>query len=250
MKKIGLNRTALKWLALVTMLIDHVGAVLGEEFFSIHGVPWLYSMLRCVGRLAFPIFAFFIAEGWHYTRSRKRYFLFMLLFAVISQPIYYFALNRNLFDLNIFFTFVVALAVLYLIDNVRQKDFAFVYIAFIAIVVILVAMLTMVGVLVDYGVYGVILPAVFYLFYHSEKKWAKPVMFALAGLFIIINWLGYFVYLTEIDFNNFIELFAIFSLPLLAIYNGEKGKRSFKWLFYIFYPAHILVLYLISLLII
>ena len=104
-KLFGVSRSVLKWIALITMLIDHIGAIIGYATFSSWQIPWLYDVLRVIGRLSFPIFAFFIAEGWHYTKNRKKYFLLLLIFAIISQPIYYFALNTSVFALNILFTF-------------------------------------------------------------------------------------------------------------------------------------------------
>ena len=89
------NRSFLKWLALITMLIDHIGAVIGEEVFTSWNLLWLYQLLRTIGRISFPIFAFFIAEGWYYTSNKKRYTLLISLFALISQPIYYFAITNT-----------------------------------------------------------------------------------------------------------------------------------------------------------
>lgn len=251
MKFKGLDRTSLKWIALVTMLIDHLGAVLGEEFYISLGVPWLYSVFRCVGRLSFPIFAFFIAEGWHYTRSKKRYFLTMLILAVISQPIYYFALNTNLFAFNIFFTFLVSLTVMFLIDKIRQNKSLAIFNGFlIFVILVLTICMTIIDIPVVYGIYGVLLSVIFYLFNHLNKKWAKSLMFSLSALLMILYWLVHILLAESIEFNSFVSLFALLSIPILMLYNGEKGKRSLKGLFYSFYPAHLLVLYLISLLII
>lgn len=69
-----LNRSTLKWIALIAMLIDHIAAILGEACFANWNLDWVYTTFRIVGRLAFPIFAFFIAEGWYYTKNKKKYF--------------------------------------------------------------------------------------------------------------------------------------------------------------------------------
>ncbi len=250
MKYKFLDRSALKWIALITMLIDHCGAVFGSEFYEGLGVPWLYVLIRIIGRVSFPIFAFFIAEGWHYTRSKKRYALTMLIFACISQPIYYFALNKSIFEFNIFFTFLCSIAIMYLIDSAKNnKSLGLVYFLYLIILVVIIEIFSLLGMSVVYGLAGVVLPVVFYLFNHSEMPHAKVIMFVFAGIVLVLIWLQSFVPSSSLSLSDFTQLFALLSIPILITYNGKKGKHSFKWLFYVFYPAHILLLYLIKLLI-
>lgn len=245
----GLSRLTLKWIALITMLIDHVGAIIGEEVFASANLLWLYYLLRIIGRISFPIFAFFVAEGWFYTHSKKKYFLFMLLFAVIAQVPYYFALNTGICSLNILFTFVLSLLVLLSIDQIKKRNSPFIFLALILLIYFVVMILDFVRVDVSYSVYGVFLPAIFYLFYHKESKSSHITMWVLSALFIVAFWLGGFVFQTDINFGSFLELFALMSLPLLMLYNGQKGKYSMKWFFYIFYVVHITIIYLFTLLI-
>ena len=245
-----LSRSALKWIALITMLIDHIGAIIGSSVFDSWGLSWLYDTLRTIGRISFPIFAFFIAEGWFYTHSKKKYFLTLLIFSIISQPIYYFAFDNNYFEFNILFTFLISILIFYLIDQIKQdKSLAFVYVTLIIAIAVVVFVLTAVGAPISYGLYGVFLPVIFYIFNHSTWRYAKPTMWALAGIFMILDWLSSFAFVETITFRAFIDLFPLLSIPLLMLYNGQKGKYSPKWLFYIFYPAHILIIYLFTLLI-
>ncbi len=245
----GINRTTLKWFALVTMFIDHIGAVFVNEFYFIN-MSWLYTLLRCIGRLSFPIFAFFIAEGWHYTHNKLRYFLTMLAFACISQPFFYLAFNGGYYSFNIFFTFLFSLIIMFLTDKIKNnKSLGILFATFIVTIIVSIYCLSLLNINVDYGVFGVLLPVVFYLFYHLESDWAKPTCFLLAGLLLIAIWLNGFLKSTVINFNSYVGLFAILSLIILLFYNGKKGRRSYKWLFYIFYPVHMFVLYLISLIV-
>ena len=245
-----LSRSALKWIALITMFIDHIGAIIGSIVFESWQLGWLYDTLRTIGRVSFPIFAFFIAEGWFYTHSKKKYFFTLLIFAIITQPIYYFALNINLFDLNILFTFLLAICVFYFIDLIKQdKSLSFVYVTLIIALAVLVFVLDALGITVNYGLYGVFLPVVFYIFYHANLRYSKLVMFLIVAIMMILDWLTRFLFVSQITFNAFIDLFPLLSIPLLLLYNGQKGKYSPKWLFYIFYPVHILVIFLFTLLI-
>ena len=249
MKMKILNHSILKWIALFSMLIDHIGAIFGLLSFASWNLSWLYTFFRIIGRLAFPIFAFFISEGWRYTRNRKKYFFLIVIFAVLSQPIYYFALNTSRFSLNIFFTFIFSMILLFLVDKMRMnKSTAFINSILIFDIVLLVVLLNAIGVSVSYGLYGIVLPVVFYLFYHTsfgKRIW----MWAIVAVMIILFWLRGFVLIDDITMNSFTELFALISIPLLCLYSGEKGKLGCKWLFYIFYPVHIMLIYLISLLI-
>ena len=213
-----LNRNHLKLIALVTMLIDHIGAILFPEI----------EVFRMIGRLSFPIFAFFVAEGWFYTKNKTKYTLTILLFAIISQPIYHFAFDGA--RLNILFTFLLSIALMCLIDKCSTRNFEFIiYVTLFSTVVIFVSMLD----IIDYGLLGILLPAIFYVFRDNNIKYLISTI--IIAIFSILF--------------SAIQLFSILAILLLMSYNGKKGKLNIKYSFYIFYPAHILLLYLISLLI-
>lgn len=244
----SLTRTSLKYIALICMLIDHIGAIIGREFFVSTNLLWLYYVFRIIGRIAFPIFAFFLSVGWQRTSNKKKYVLTILLFAIITQPIYYFALNTSVFSLNILFTFLVSILVFYLTDLSRKyKDMRFLYIIFIAVILLSIFAFETLGIVFDYGIYGVLICTIFYLFYDSKIKYSRLVMWILFSLITIIycsiNLISNFI------FDSVLQIFSLLSIILLVFYRGENGKKTSKYLFYIFYPAHILVIYLISLLI-
>ena len=113
---------------------------------------------------------------------------------------------------------------------------------------VLIFILDSTGITVSYGIYGVLLPALFYTLYNAKFKYHKILLWVLTAILMILYWLFYFLPSTK-DFFAYTSLFALLAIPLLACYNGEKGKHSLKWLFYIFYPAHLLIIYLFTLLI-
>lgn len=110
----GLSGSALKVIAMISMVIDHIALYLME-----HGTV-LYETMRCIGRIAFPVFAFLIAEGFIHTRSRYRYFFTLLGFAVISE-IPWFLLNGADGTHNVMFTLALGVATLMVLENLLQR---------------------------------------------------------------------------------------------------------------------------------
>ena len=208
----------MKIFALIIMTIDHIGSILFPEI----------RLLNIIGRLSFPIFAFFVAEGWYYTRNKAKYTLAMTIFALISQPIYNLAFN--IAGLNILFTFLFSIGLMYLIDKCNSKNGEF--IIYLIVYIFILAFCTLLDI-VDYGLFGVLLPVIFYVFRNSNFKYIVSI-----GIITIFS----------ILFST-IQLFSILSILLLMLYNGEKGKLNLKYTFYIYYPAHLFILYLISILI-
>lgn len=111
----GLSGSALKVIAMISMVIDHIALYLME-----HGTV-LYETMRCIGRIAFPVFAFLIAEGFIHTRSRYRYFFTLLGFAVISEIPWY-LLNGTDGTHNVMFTLALGVATLMVLENLLQRS--------------------------------------------------------------------------------------------------------------------------------
>lgn len=220
-----MNRNVLKIIAVISMLIDHIGAYIFPDAY------WL----RCIGRLAFPIFAFFIAEGMRYTRSRKRYVLTLLVFAIISQIPYGFL--REFYYLNILFTFLIAIFAIFLIENYKKNETLYmIYLLLLGSVLLFVEFLN----IVDYGIFGVLLILVFY--FVKDKK----LSFSLGAACLVLLTLKMMLF-AGFTLRSTVQFLSILSLPLLYFYNGNKGKVNLKWLFYIFYPLHLLVILIITL---
>lgn len=220
-----MNRNVLKIIAVISMLIDHIGAYIFPDAY------WL----RCIGRLAFPIFAFFIAEGMRYTRSRKRYVLTLLVFAIISQIPYGFL--REFYYLNILFTFLIAIFAIFLIENYKKNETLYmIYLLLLGSVLLFVEFLN----IVDYGIFGVLLILVFY--FVKDKK----LSLCLGAACLVLLTLKMMLF-AGFTLRSTVQFLSILSLLLLYFYNGNKGKVNLKWLFYIFYPLHLLVILIITL---
>ena len=220
----------LKIIAIITMVCDH----LGDALFSV------VSPLNFIGRMAFPIFAFQISEGYIHTKNIKRYLLRIFVFAIISQIPFYLFIHKFFGEsgLNIFFTLFLSLTSILLYDKIKKKVKSKNKI--INVLAILPAIiLSIIGQLldVDYGWWGVILIFVFFVF--KDNKIKTVIAFFI---FCIIK------YSIEIILNGFsylyiqLMLWTMLPIALIVLYNGEQG-RKIKYLSYAFYPIHLLLLY-------
>lgn len=224
----GLDGGALKGIAAALMLMDHVGAILLPEVLA----------LRCVGRLAFPIFAFFIAEGYAHTRDFGRYFRRMAILAVVSE-IPFNLENGAVFDparQNVLFTFYLALLTLRGLEALgRERGFG----RWAGCGLVLAAGFAAGELLrTDYGGWGVVTVALLYLCRDGKyaKLWLLLAMAAVNGLGM--GSLTMPVFGGEMP----IQIFAVAALPVIWLYNGQAGPKGLRRAFYVFYPAHLLVL--------
>lgn len=223
-----LNGNQLKIIALITMAIDHIGMYLFPQIL----------FLRIIGRLSMPIFAYMIAEGCRYTRNRGRYLLLTAGVGFLCQIVYFVAMG-SLYQC-ILITFSLSILLIYGLDHaLRQKTLpafclaALDMAAVFFLCVILPKLLPNTDYAISYGLYGVLLPV--FAFLGKTKK--QSLILTAFGLVLMNLDLGW------------IQWYCLLVLPLLALYDGTRGKRKLKYLFYIFYPAHLAVLYLIGLLV-
>ncbi len=220
---IGFTGNQLKIFALICMTLDHVGVLLLPQ----------YLIFRYIGRLSLPIFAWMIAEGCRYTKNKVRYLLTMASVAFICQVVS-FVTTRSLLQC-ILVTFSLSLILIYSLDfATREKSrssLCLLLSAFAAIVGICIVLPQLIeGFRVEYGFFGVLLPAVVYVGRTREEKLFLAAC-CLAGIAVdreLWQWIS----------------FA--ALPLLYFYNGERGRAKLKYLFYIYYPLHLALLYGIS----
>ena len=224
----GLDGGALKGIAAALMLTDHVGAILLPE------VP----VLRCVGRLAFPIFAFFIAEGYAHTRDFGRYFRRLAILAVVSE-IPFNLENGAVFDparQTVLWTFCLALLTLRGLEALgRERGFG----RWAGCGLVLAAGFAAGELLrTDYGGWGVVTVALLQLCRDGKyaKLWLLLAMAAVNGLGM--GSLTMPVFGGEMP----IQIFAVAALPVIWLYNGQAGPKGLRRAFYVFYPAHLLVL--------
>lgn len=222
----GLNGNQLKILALIAMTIDHIGCYLYPT----------HEWMRIVGRLAFPIFAYMIAEGARYTKNRKKYLGMMFGLGVICQIVYYFAMG-SLFQC-ILITFTFSIVLIYALDYAIQRKNAegwillgLLFIAVFFLVYVLPKLLSHTDYNVDYGIWGVLFPVFVYL--GGKNKWARLALAAIPLVFLALSYPK--------------QEYALFALVPLALYNGTRGKWRMKYLFYIYYPLHLVVIYAVGL---
>ena len=234
----GFTAFHLKMIAIITMLIDHTQVIFPEVF-----SPWL----RVVGRLAFPLFAFLLAEGFRHTRSRGKFLLRLAIFAVVSEPFFDMAFNdaNNLLgvdflnDTNIFYTLLLGGAAITAFDYIKNKWHS--RVSAIFAVVLCCVLAAFVG--ADYGELGVIF--IFGL-YAIREEWRLKAMFFLC----LLLWLPLFMYLVRgytlqySGWNMAMVIATCLTVPPVANYNKKRGVDNprLKWMFYVFYPAHMAVL--------
>ena len=245
-----MSTTVLKVIAILTMLIDHLGASGIVPYDS----PW-YTVCRVIGRLAFPLFCFCLAEGLKYSKNRKRYILRLFIFALISEVPFDLMIHKTWFTWagqNVIFTLLLAVIGVTvfeqpeLLGKLMQKfeknpeTYAYqnadwVVKSFILAICAVLAYLLK----TDYAWFGVCLVYVIYL----TGRLSKPKRYVIIAAFII----GYGLIQTLAGAGMMAALYwlaASASLILIMLYNNRKGK-GLKWLFYVFYPVHMLILYLI-----
>ncbi|MCR5796238.1 MAG: conjugal transfer protein TraX [Solobacterium sp.] len=216
-----LDGTVLKIIAMISMIFDHIG----DAFFPEQ------TWMRIIGRIAMPVFAFCVAEGFAHTRDRKKYLLRMGIFALISEvPFDLFAKGDvNLVHQNIMFTFLWAMLGLTCYEKITENKKSAAKAA--GIVLLLVFIIISAILRLDYNMTACGLVMIFYLL--REKN-----MFLRTGAAAL-----YHMVLRNVG----IHWFGLLSFPFLLMYNGEKGK-GLKWLFYVFYPGHMLAIWLIKIL--
>lgn len=219
------------------MLLDHIWGILSG------GGLWM----TCVGRLAFPIFAFQIAEGYAHTKNFKRYLLRLFLFALVSEIPYNYLSGGswfNPFGQNVMFTFCLSLLLIRLIDKAWKKHWVWglVTAAVGAFVGYFVGMFTF----VDYHGCGILMVLVFWLFRNVKFGWLIQLAAMIYINFEMIGGMGFDLGSGFIP----VQSFAVLAMIPIGFYSGEQGIRSkyFQYACYAFYPVHILILVLIGML--
>lgn len=208
----GIDTFTLKMIGLVTMLIDHIGMILFPKVF----------VLRLIGRLAFPIFAYTLVEGFCYTKDIRKYLLRLGVFAILSEIPFDLARRGTVFSLksqSVMFTLLFGVLMLYAYLRTRSMVGR--------ILVILVFLLLAELCHTDYSSMGLLMIFVFYQL--REEK-----LFKAVGITII-----------NVILMGGAQSLGAFAMVPISLHNRKQGIRA-KWLFGLFYPAHLLVLYLLS----
>lgn len=242
-QKIGISGATLKFIALISMLIDHIGAVIiesgilhswdEEQLLLILGTEqgrfWMgvELPLRMVGRLAFPIFCFLLVEGFLHTRNIKKYTAMVFVFALISEIPFNLAIRNRVFDpefQNVYFTLLLGLLMM---SCLKRWGTAFwKQMGIVAVFCGAAALLHC-----DYDMAGILMIACFYLFrnFRRERAWSVGLLAFIESLPCLGT--------------------AALALFPISRYSGERGQVRNKYFFYWFYPAHLLLLFLFNFLV-
>ena len=227
MRKNGLTGNQLKLIAVIAMTLDHIGLALFPQ----------QILFRVVGRLAFPIYAYMIGEGCVHTRSMGRYFGTMAAVAAVCQAVYYVALD-SLFQC-VLVTFSMSVALIAVVKYGMEKKTVMAWTAVVCgiglaffITEVLPGLVPHTDFAVDYGFLGVMLPLAVYLTKGRVRK-----LLACGAILLALGLrIGY------------VQIWGLLAMPLLALYNGQRGKRKMKYFFYFYYPLHLVAIYGVELL--
>lgn len=223
----GLDRFTLKSIAIIAMLIDHIAAAF------LPGYGWIYYICRFIGRLTAPIMCFFLTEGFIHTSSRRKYILRMAIFALIAQPAYTLVfydspLSLNFSMISTLFISLVMLCCLEYIEPMPPKTAA-------------VGLCVLLTYYCDWGIYAPVMVLGFYLLRNQGM-----LRLSVLGAVSVGMILGYGIKAGVP--GAFMHCGMIAALVLLSLYNGKRGYSGAfaKWAFYVFYPAHLYVIYILD----
>ncbi len=218
-KKLSLNMSQLKTIAIICMFIDHAACIMLERGVGLSGNFYMIDrVMRGIGRIAFPIFCFGIVEGFCHTRNAREYLKRLILFALISEIPFDLAFRSSIFSMsyqNVFWTLAFGLAALMVYTDPLMGGFQ-------KTVGLLACFFVPYIFHTDYSIYGVL--TIFVMFYFRKE----PLKMCMAGLIVLL-------------LQSRLEIWAVFGFLLILLYNGEKGHAN-KQFFYLFYPVHLLLL--------
>jgi len=216
-----MNNTYLKLIALLTMIIDHVGAI----FFTYE------PNFRIIGRIAFPIYCFLLVEGYFHTRDVKKYSIRLLIFALVSEIPFDYAFfgGINNTHQNIFFTLFLGLMAVHVLEEYTLKN------PLISFGGTLIAIFLSEFLRTDYGILGIL----YILSFYGLRKMKG--MYKVIMMVILISVLNVLL-------SGGLQFYSVLAIPFIVLYNGKPGVRNsfMKYGFYAAYPLHLLILYFLK----
>lgn len=245
----GISQEGLKLIACLTMLIDHIGyeiiyplyssisIVRSTDTMAAHTLYNIYYLCRMVGRIAMPIFAFLLVEGFHHTRNRKKYALRLAVGAVLSEIPYNLVISGQMFwqQQSVMVTLLLGLLALMVMEKCHS-------LAWKPVAVLPFALLAEI-LMTDYGWAGVVLVALFEL---SRDLYGRNLV-RTGGMIVLFHYMSSYV----MQIGNFsipMQVLGVLSMLFIANYDGRKLTKSkaVQWGFYLFYPMHLLILWAIG----
>lgn len=238
-QKNDISGSFLKIFALITMFIDHLGAVIIYKLIvykHLYQLQDLYMLCRVIGRLAFPIFCFLLVEGYKYTRNKYKYAIRLGMFCIISEIPFDLAFNQHFLEFNsqnVFFTLLIGFLAMMTLEYICSFEIfdKNIFMKLTKCIVCIIVGFMFCGVAkflhTDYGAMGVL---VILSIFALNKKSKLLAIFVSSVLLTIYN---------SMEMVSFLLLIPIF------LYKGRKGC-NIKWLSYLFYPIHLIILAIVA----
>ena len=236
----------LKILAAIFMVIDHSGLMLFGDM----------SIMRIIGRLSFPIFAFMIAEGCKHTKNKVKYFSLVFICGVLFQIVFY-VVEKSL-EMSIFITFSTSILMIYALQDFKKQLFGkngwYSILSSFAIFAFSVAFTYLLNqeLSINYKFWGCMLPVFAALLHADEKdenqKFLQNIDYVPVNVLTMTIGLVISAFALE-GVAETTQFYSLLAVPLLLLYSGKRGKYKMKYFFYLFYPIHLVVIYSIAYLI-
>lgn len=233
-----MNRNQIKYIAIISMLLDHIAYMFSKVFYN---YSWGYALIfvfRTLGRITAPVMCWFLVQGFVHTSSRKNYAIRLLIFTFIAQiPYALFRVDSSLFaGLSVIYTLLVSFLMLCVLESKLEAFPKWV------IIIALIA-LSLFG---DWAIFAPLMILFFYLF--RDDRHRLILFYSLAAAMVVLADITILLLKHYYWYHELWQLGMFLFIPLLLLYNGEPGSRHpfHKWFFYVFYPLHLLVLYLIA----
>lgn len=239
-KLYGFSSNALKIIAMISMVIDHIGFVFFPQCI----------ILRYIGRIAFPIYCFLLVEGFFYTHNVYKYMARLFSFAIISEIPFNLGLYNTLIytgNTNVFFTLFIGLAVIFCAQVIYRKTND----RSMGMICAVVGMVLAYKIRCDYSYTGILMIYVFYLMREGRisgteqsRNRATMIMCLLITMIMLMH-------------KGYIENYGVFALVFILLYSGKKTgglwdklhmnkcNTLMKYVFYAFYPVHLFVIYIL-----
>lgn len=225
-----LNTNQLKLIAMAAMTVDHVTWAV----FPGYRTDWYIILLHIIGRMAAPIFWFFVAEGYHYTHDVKKYTLRLFLFAIISHFAYTFAFGipfvpfrTTVFNqTSVIWALALGLVALAIVESDKIKQWQ---------KTILIILIAVIAFCADWSSIAVLAITDIGTNRGNFKKQMTRMMIWVAVYAVV-----YAVFISPV--YGIVQMFTVLTIPLLKMYNGEReNNKNMKWIFYVYYPLHLVI---------
>lgn len=231
----GLNSNALKSIAAFTMLIDHIGVILFPHV----------TILRIIGRISFPIYAFMIAEGCEHTKNKLKYFLLIFILGAGCQTVLHIAKGPQ--KLGVLISFSISILTIYALQYMKSRVFSAettIINKCFAVCVFLFALISVYflnkHLRIDYGFWGCMTPLSASLL--KQPTFNKSTLLKkLDNKFLHLLLLSICLVILGFRYRG-TQMYALFSIIFLLFYSGKRGTLKMKYFFYIFYPVHLVIL--------